>query len=133
MPPAEARHHANLAPRRLDDHGLMEAFDQETEQPYYYHIDDGQRILAHKYGVLDTSVSTLDWGFDAVNYQTDLTSHRLSKPRRSQYPRGAGGQRAFREAREEWFDRKKGVSLRGSVAEQVRMADNASRNERVRS
>merc|ERR1712185_513667 len=29
MPPAEARHHANLAPRRLDDHGLMEAFDQE--------------------------------------------------------------------------------------------------------
>ena len=83
--------------------------------------------------MLDTRVSGApNWGFKASHAIEAAVHRHATKPKRSQYPCGAAGQRAFRVARAKWFERKKGVALEGTVAKQVRKADNASRSERVR-
>ena len=109
----------------------MEAFDPETDQPYYYNAGDVERALAIYHGVLDTSVSNPSWVQQSCMAK-DTEPRKARKPRRSQYPTGAAGQKAFHEARATWYYRKVGRALAGTAGEQVKHAHDASRNERVR-
>ena len=129
----EERFWEELAPRPLGNTGLIEAFDPETEQPYYYIEGDVTRARAQYYGCLDTTVAAPDWGLERVPSPRKPAAPKVThKPRRSNFPRGAAGKHAFRQARAQWFEAKTGSALEGSVPQQVTQADNMSRNERMR-
>ena len=104
---------------------MMEALDPETEQPYYFNVNDIERTLAIKYGVLDTDISNPSW-FAAeppAPLRRQQPARQVKPPRRSDEPRGPEGQQMFREKRRVWYEKKRGAELEGSVASQVKQAD----------
>merc|ERR1712185_871434 len=99
MSSGEARHHAQLAPRRTERKGVLMGFDRETEQPYYFDAKDATRELARRYGVLDTSACAPEWGLENRPQQHEhapsISFQPKRKPKRSEYPRGARDNRRF--------------------------------------
>ena len=131
MPTGEAAHHAALAPYKLAK-GLMCAFDYETEQPYFYYTNDVSRQIARCQGALDTSVSNPEW------FRVEPASHEsggdepLPPPRRGDYDLGDEGRQAYHDARAEWFLKRTGSVLDGTLAEQDDRFQNACRSFRAR-
>ena len=129
FPSAEAQHHAALAPYKMGDTGLMCGFDHETEQPYYYEVDDISRTLGQRSGVIDTTASNPDWFAPHPSTPYESVS---APPRRADFDLGEDGREAYHAQRAVWYLAHTGSVLEGTIAEQEERYDNACRNFRAR-
>lgn len=110
---------------------LVMAIDPEGEVPYFYVQGDVARELARRYGCLDTSTASDSWFYSAAA-SSSSACHLGSLPQRAHYPLGSVGRERFREDRAQWYEKRTGKPLEGTVAEQHAIVHTNTRCFRTR-
>ena len=114
---------------------LMAAWDQETEQPYYYFEGDAGRRMAQRDCSMDSPVSAPGWTTHDAFASPPPPPQPVEPPppRREEYALSEAGRQLFRSARAAWYLRHTGRLLLGSWQLVNVLFDLVVRNFRARS